>query len=148
MRVFGDSDRIFEFSRYRIAYAVLSAAAFLLTEFGRLVYRPYKYRAGFDDFGIADTVGNSLGVITQIFLLLAFMHSSRRQGLHVIAFVTCGYIVYEFLQPILPRGTFDMKDILAAIIGAVAAVGLLWLTHRLAGDSIVIDSAGDPPPSE
>lgn len=140
MGAFWDKATILRFSRLRVVYVVAFLCAFALTELGRYVYRPHAYRSGLNDFGIADTMGNSLGVVTQIFLLLAVMHSNWRQGLRVILFVTCGYIAYEFAQLVLPKGTFDMKDVVATLVGGVIAVGVLWLARRFAGDRVVAGS--------
>ncbi len=137
MGAFWDRSTIFKFSSLRVVCLVTFLAAFALTELGRSTYRPFAYRIGLSDFGIADTMGNSLGVIAQIFCLLTLMHSNWRQGLRVIAFAVCGYIVYECLQPILPRGTFDLKDVVATVVGGVVATGILWLACRLAGNRIV-----------
>jgi hypothetical protein len=92
-----------------------------------------------EDFGLADTMGNSLGVVTQIFFMLAVLHSNWRQGLRVIGFVVCGYIVYEFLQPVLPKGTFDANDVTATVVGGAIAVGILRLARQFAGDRVVRD---------
>ena len=140
MGAFWDKATILRFSRLRVVYVVAFLCAFALTELGRYVYRPQAYRSGLSDFGIADTMGNSLGVVTQIFLLLAVMHSNWRQGLRVIAFATCGYIAYEFAQLVLPKGTFDMKDVIATLVGGAIAVGILWLARRFAGDRVVAGS--------
>lgn len=144
MGLFGDVDAILRFSRLRAACVVIFVCALVLTEIGRFAYRPWAHRMGVDDFGLADTMGNSLGVITQIFFTLAMLHSNWRQGLRVIAFVVFGYIVYEFLQPVLPRGTFDAKDIVATIVGGTVAVAALWLAKRLVGDRVLgEDKRGD-----
>ena len=143
MGAFWDKATILKFSRLRVVCAVGCVCAFALTELGRYVYRPYVYRTGLSDFGIADTVGNSLGVVTQIFLMLAVMHSNWRQGLRVIAFVVCGYVAYECLQAILPKRTFDVKDVMATVVGGVIAVGVLWSAKRIAGDRITTGMAGD-----
>ena len=141
MGLFWDKATILRFSRLRVVYVVVFVCAFVLTEVGRFVYRPYAYSAGLDDFGFADTMGNSLGVITQIFCLLAVMHSNWRQGLKVIAFAVCGYIAYEFLQLILPKGTFDLKDVIATAVGGAIALVILWLATRLAGNRVVGDAS-------
>ena len=141
MGAFWDKATILKMSRLRVVYAVVFLSAFVLTELGRFVYRPYVYRSGLDDFGIADTMGNSLGVVTQIFCLLAVMHSNWRQGIRVIAFATCGYIAYEFMQLVLPRGTFDMKDVIATLAGGVVSLGILSLARLCAGDRIVAGSS-------
>ncbi len=97
-------------------------AAFLLTEFGRYIYRPFIYSNGIDDFGIADTMGNSLGTVTQIFFMMAILHSNRKQGFRVIGFITVGYMLYEVAQLYLPKGTFDWKDMLATAAAGVIAL--------------------------
>jgi len=51
----------------------------------------------------------------------------------LIAFFTVGYIVYEILQPYLPKGTFDWKDIYGTLIGAVFSLLLFLLIHALMG---------------
>lgn len=137
MGAFWDKETILRFSRLRVVYVVAFLCALALTELGRYVYRPHVYRSGVSDFGIADTMGNSLGVVTQIFLMLAVMHSNWRQGLRVILFVTCGYIAYEFAQLVLPKGTFDMKDVIATLVGGIIAAGVLWLARHIAGDRVV-----------
>ena len=136
MGAFWDKATILKFSRLRVVCAVVFVGAFALTELGRYVYRPHVYSAGLSDFGIADTMGNSLGVVTQIFLMLAVMHSNWRQGLRVIVFVVCGYVAYECLQTVLPKGTFDVKDVIATVVGGVIAVGILWSAKRIAGDRV------------
>jgi len=132
--LFTDGESILRVSRLRVAYFVLFVLAFLTTEFGRFVYRPIVYRAGANDLGVADTIGNLTGVVTQIFFMVAVLHSNRRQAHRVVLFVVCGYIAYEFLQPHLPKGTFDAKDVLATVIGGLVSVALLALVHRLVGD--------------
>jgi hypothetical protein len=143
MGAFWDKATILKFSRLRVAHVIVFVCAFALTELGRYVYRPYAYRSGLSDFGIADTMGNSLGVITQIFCMLAVMHSNWRQGLRVIVFVVCGYTAYECAQVVLPKGTFDPQDIIATVVGGVLAVGILWLAKRLVGDRIVAGTTGE-----
>ena len=143
MGLFWDKATILRLSRLRVAYVVVFVCAFILTELGRFVYRPYAYRVGLDDFGLADTMGNSLGVVTQIFCLLAVMHSNWRQGLKVIAFAVCGYIAYECLQTILPKGTFDVKDVIATAVGGAIALVILWLAKHFAGDRVVSDASPD-----
>jgi hypothetical protein len=129
MSVFFDKERIKRFTLLRAVYAFGFVFFFLSTEIGRKVYRPWVYSNGIDDFGIADTIGNSLGTLTQIFLLLAIYHSNRAQSYIIVAFITVGYILYEIAQPWLPRGTFDLGDIYATIGAGVAALILTSAIH-------------------
>lgn len=140
MGLFGDTDTVFRFSRLRVVYVGVFVCSLALTELGRFIYRPFVDRVGVSDFGIADTMGNSLGTVTQIFFILVIVHANWRQGLRVIVFVVCGYILYEFLQPMLPRGTFDTKDLVATLVGGVVAAGILWLAKELAGDRVISDT--------
>ena len=95
-----------------------------------MVYRPYIYGNGINDFGIADSIGNSGGIIVQIFFGLLIFNSPRAEGLRLIVFLTLGYILYEFVQPYLPRGVFDWKDVYATLIGGVAGTVIFLLLHR------------------
>jgi hypothetical protein len=115
-----------------VAYLVAFVTLFALTELGRRVYRPYVYRNGIDDFGIADTMGNSLGTLTQIALGLCLVNATRIQGVRIVVFITLGYIVYEVLQPVLPRGTFDWHDVAATLAAGAVATLLLVLIHAFA----------------
>ncbi len=102
---------------------------FAATEAGRKIYRPYVYRNHLDDWGIADTIGNSLGTLTQIFLYLGLVNATRIESYRIIAFVTGGYIVYEVLQTILPRGTFDLKDVIATLAAGTFAAICVTIAH-------------------
>ncbi len=115
----------------RLLYAVAAVVAFLLTEAGRSVYRPYVYGNGINDFGIADSMGNLGGIVVQIFFSLALLNSQKKKAFNVIGFLVAGYILYEIVQPYLPKGVFDWKDIYGTIIGGFVAVMLLLLLRLI-----------------
>ena len=95
--------------------------SFIVTETGRHAYRPIIYRNEIHDFGLADSIGNAGGIMAQVFLGLVLMNSNLKQGFRVIGFLVLGYIFYEIIQPILPKGTFDWKDVYGTILGGVLA---------------------------
>ena len=137
MDFFWNNERLFKLSRARGAYAVTFVAFLLITEVGRRVYRPYMYRTGIDDFGGADTFGETLVMLTQIFLILiqiflylSLANATRRQGFRIIGVVSLGYIAYEVLKPIVPKGEIDWKDVMAIGIAGVIA-SLLLITIQL-----------------
>ena len=105
----------------RVIYVVALVLSFVVTEIGRHVYRPIIYQNGINDFGLADSIGNLGGIIAQVFLGLALMNPNLKQGIRVIGFLIIGYIFYEIVQPILPKGTFDWKDVFGTILGGVLA---------------------------
>jgi len=115
--------------RARLAFLLMAAAAFVLTEFGRKVYRPFVRRSGIEDFGLADSIGNLGGILVQIFLMMAAVNATRRQSYRLAVLLALGFVVYEFLQPYLPRGVFDWKDVAATGMGlciAVIAIAIVW----------------------
>ena len=127
-----DKETLFSFSWLRVVYFNIFVVAFLITEIGRNVYRPYIYENGIADYGIADSIGNLMGVVTQIFFSLALLHCSREKGLRVIAFIMGGYVVYELMQPYLPRGVFDRNDLVGTIVGGIAAAVIFLALHAVA----------------
>ena len=122
----------------RIVYFVVFLLSFLFTEFGRYVYRPFIYNNHINDFGIADSIGNWGGIVVQIFFGLAIINSSFKQGFSVIAVATGGYILYEFAQPYLPKGTFDWLDVYGTLAGGIIALALFFLIHKLTKQNKII----------
>lgn len=125
--------RYFEPSRARLVFLLLAAGAFVVTELGRFVYRPYVRIHGVNDLGLADCIGNLGGVVVQIFLGLAVLNPTRRQSYRLATFFAVGYVIYEFLQPYLPKGVFDWKDVYGTVIGFTISVLLLAVTWRVVG---------------
>ena len=121
----------------RIIYFVMAVIFFFLTEIGRKIYRPFIYSNNIDDYGIADSIGNSGGIIVQIFFMLAVLNSQGKKIFRVIGFIVIGYILYEILQPYLPRGVFDWKDIYGTIIGGIISI-LIWLVVGVLAKNKVI----------
>jgi hypothetical protein len=115
----------------RIVYFVIAVLFFFITEMGRNIYRPYIYANHINDYGIADSIGNLGGIIVQIFFMLAILNSPKNKALRVIGFIVIGYIIYEILQPFLPRGVFDFKDIYGTLIGGVIALFVLLIIQKL-----------------
>jgi len=123
---FTDNESIRSIDRFRIVYVLIAVSFFFITEIGRKLYRPYIYSNDIDDFGLADSIGNLGGIIVQIFLTLAVLNSPKRKALRVIGFISIGYVIYEVLQPYLPRGVFDWKDIYGTAAGGIISI-LIWL---------------------
>jgi hypothetical protein len=123
--------RIREFPNIRGAFLIVSVLAFAVTELGRHLVRPYVRSSGFDDFGLTESNGNLGGIIVQIFFSFAIINPSKRQSYRLAAFFSIGYIVYEFAQPFLPKGTFDWNDVWGTVLGYCVAMPVLWLLWRI-----------------
>ncbi len=105
--------------------------SFFLTEIGRKIYRPFIYENDINDFGLADSVGNSGGIIVQIFFGLTILNSSYKKGFRLIGLFVIGYILYEVVQPYLPRGVFDLKDVYGTLLGGFVGLLIYLLIHAL-----------------
>ena len=128
---FTDRESFRTIDLYRVLYATTAVAAFFLTEAGRGIYRPYVYRNDINDFGIADSMGNLGGIVVQIFFSLAILNSQKKKAFNVIGFLVAGFILYEIVQPYLPKGVFDWKDIYGTVIGGIVSVLFLLLLRRI-----------------
>ena len=124
---------------FRLLYAAIAGGAFLLTEVGRNVYRPYVYENGISDFGIADSMGNLGGIVVQVFFSLAILNSQGKKAFNVIGFLVAGYVLYEVAQVFLPKGVFDWKDIYGTLIGGfIAAVFLLLMRLAVNANRVLV----------
>ena len=124
-------ERILKPNRIRIGFLCIAALAFLATEFGRSVYRPYVQRNDIIDVGLADSIGNLGGIVVQIFFTVAALNSTKKQSFRIAPLLAAGYVVYEFLQPVLPNGVFDWKDVYGTLIGLCFLLAVLWITWRI-----------------
>ncbi len=111
--------------RLRGMNLLLGLGALVLTEVGRHVYRPFIYRRGIDDFHIADTLGNSLGTVATIFVLLAVFGRDRKADDRIILSATVGAVLFELGSPLLGK-PIDPWDVAATVI----AGGLSWFLAR------------------
>ncbi len=116
---FLDGETIRTIDTFRIIYFAMFIFSFFLTEIGRYIYRPFIYEHNINDFGVADSMGNLGGIIVQIFFGLTIFNPTKIKSLRLIVFFILGYIFYEIVQPILPKGVFDWKDIYGTIIGVI-----------------------------
>ena len=128
--LFTSTEKLRTIDTRRVIYVVALILAFVVTEIGRHVYRPIIYQNDINDFGLADSIGNMGGIIAQVFLGLTLMNPNLKQGFRVIGFLIIGYIFYEIVQPILPKGTFDWKDVFGTILGGVLAGIVFFMIQK------------------
>jgi hypothetical protein len=127
--IFLDKGKIKVIDTFRIYYFIIFVLSFLFTEIGRNVNRPFIYENKIDDYGLADSIGNWGGIIVQIFFGLAIFNPNKKKGIRLILFFTIGYIIYEILQPIMPRGVFDWKDVYGTFIGGFISLLAFLILH-------------------
>ena len=128
---FTNTNAIKTIDTFRVIYFVIAFIWFLITEAGRNIYRPFIYTNNINDYGIADSIGNSGGIIVQIFFTLAIINSPRKKATNIFILLVGGYILYEIVQPYLPRGVFDWKDIYGTLIGGLIAFIIFLILHKV-----------------
>jgi hypothetical protein len=131
MGIFWSKERFLKPGPIRGVYFCTFALFFVLTEWGRKVYRPYVYANGVRDWGLADVIGNLLGTLTVVFFHMSVAHATRAQGMRIAGLVTVGLMAYEIVQGVLPRSVFDWKDLAVTPLAGLIAVGMLVIIHRL-----------------
>jgi hypothetical protein len=104
-------------SKNNIVYLFLCLVYnYLITSY----YRPYIYSHKIDDFGLAD-IGNNISFIPGVYLLMRvfnqkYIYSKKGDILFHFIVLSCLEILSGFIPHI---GTFDIKDILGLLIGAI-----------------------------
>jgi len=108
----------------------IGISAWFLTEMGRSFYRPYIYTNDIDDWVIADTIGNSLGTVTAIFIILTMSGRGKRSDWLLVGLVLSGLIGYELLN-LTGHHAFDLNDVLATLVfGALSAIAYAFILLR------------------
>ncbi len=98
---------------YYVVLIISTLTCVILSE----VYRPWAYSVGLSDFGIATSGVSFFGAISAVFL--TFILEQNRSCFYTLSLACIGCVAYEFLQPLLHTGTFDIKDIVGIFLGIV-----------------------------
>lgn len=103
-------------SKDRVIFLSTGFSALLFLEIiARRIYRPFIYSQNIFDFHIADTLGNSLGTIAGIFIVITFLGRDKSHYLFLINTITISFIFYEIISPLFGK-PIDPWDVLATII--------------------------------
>jgi hypothetical protein len=116
-------------TKERIINLIVGLTAVLIYEFvARPFYRPYIYTNNINDFHVADTIGNTLGTIATIFVLIGFIGKGRSQHIFLIKTITISVALYELAHPLLGM-PIDPWDILATILTGGICLILYKVIH-------------------
>ena len=125
----GEDIKHWRLTRERIINLSIGLIVILLYEFvARPIYRPYVYRNNINDLHLADTIGNSLGTMAAVFVLIGLIGQGRRQHFFMIKTITISVIIYEIAHPLLGK-TIDPWDILATILTGALCYFLYHMIH-------------------
>lgn len=119
-------------TKERVVNLSIGLSAVLIYEFlARPIYRPYIYKNHINDFHLADTLGNSLGTMATVFVLIGFLGHGRKQNIFLINTITISVALYELAHPLLGKA-IDPWDILATgITGGLCLLLYQWINTTL-----------------
>ena len=103
------------YTKLKKATLTIGASAFFLTEMARSFYRPYIYANDINDWVVADAIGNSLGTVTAVFMILTMSGRGTSWDWRLVALVIAGLIGYEILN-FIGNHPFDVNDVIATIV--------------------------------
>ena len=114
--------------RQRMLNLAVGLGALGLTELARAYYRPFIRARGIFDFHVADTIGNSLGTITTVFVLLAVFGQGEARDRQFLYIGPASVFVYELAHPLLGR-PIDPWDLLATVLAGGLAAAMYHVLH-------------------
>ncbi|WP_436491343.1 VanZ family protein [Chitinophaga sp. ARDCPP14] len=99
-------------------YIILLSIALLFTLYEELKLRPYLFKHHISTFYIADSLPNFLAVVVFFlgYMVIRFPVDDRKV-VSLIFSLVAGLTLYEVCQLWMPGRTFDVKDVIASVIG-------------------------------
>jgi hypothetical protein len=126
------NDNLTSLNRRTLFIAII---AFSITELGRSFYRPYIYENKIEDYLIADTIGNSFGTVTAIFMILTLSGKGTNKDWILVLIIIAGLLVYELLN-LTGKTAIDINDMIATVIfGTISALIYLFLLRKYGDQS-------------
>ncbi len=119
-----------DFTRLKKTTLAIGLSAYFVTEMARSFYRPYIYANDIGDWFIADTIGNSLGTITAVFMILTMAGRGTGWDWRLVWMVLVGLLGYEGIN-LLSGHPLDLNDVLATVLfGALSIMMYSQILRR------------------
>ena len=112
---------------------LIGIVAYSITEFGRSFYRPYIYANKINDYFIADTIGNSFGTVTAIFMVLTLTGKGTNKDWSIVIIIIAGLLLYELLN-LTGKTSVDINDMIATVVFGIISVLLYSFLLRQYGE--------------
>lgn len=119
---------------------VIAITAYSITELGRSFYRPYIYENKINDYFIADTIGNSFGTITAIFMILTLSGKGTNKDWYIVIMLIAGLLFYELLN-LTGKTAIDINDMIATVVfGALSSIVFFFLLKKYGSNNNKLDN--------
>lgn len=116
----------------RIPFIILLLGVLLFGYFWEVSIRPHLLKNNISSFYLLESFPNFLSiVILSLAAMALFAPKGNLDILKLTSSLTCGVILYEIYQMMMPERVFDYKDIIASILGFVFSYLILYLINRL-----------------
>ena len=135
-----------DYAKLKQCTLAFGITAYFLTEMARSFYRPYVYAHGIDDWVIADTIGNSPGTVTAVFMILTLAGFGDSRDWRLVGLVLTGLIAHEMLNPFSSRAP-GLNDIYATVVFGALSIGIYALIlgrHGSRGNVAQAATPGSP----
>ncbi len=115
--------------KYCLVISVISAFIFIE------LYRAYIQLHNINDYYLSDVAANLFGFFPLNFLFWYISGKTKlSQVLLIPIAIAFGFILYEFLQILIPRLTFDYYDIFATIISMLLCLPINFIILKFVGN--------------
>jgi VanZ family protein len=115
-----------------LPFIILFLGVLLFTYFWEVGIRPHLLKNSISSFYLLESFPNFLSIVILSFGAMAlFAPKEDIAILKLTLSLTCGVILYEIYQMMMPERVFDYKDIIASILGFVFSYLILYLINRI-----------------
>jgi glycopeptide antibiotics resistance protein len=116
----------------RSIYIIILSIVLLFTLYEELKLRPYLLRHHITSFYIADSLPNFLAVVILFlgYMVIKFPVDDQKIISLIFAFAM-GLTLYEVCQLWMPGRTFDVKDVIASVIGGIFSYLIFRIVNKV-----------------
>ncbi len=113
----------------RLIYSTILGLIVLFTAYEELSLRRYLFKVHKAIY-IADSLPNFLAAMLSIFVYMILKNPvNKGEILKSVTFIVLGLVLYEFAQIWIPHMVFDIKDIIASVLGGVISYSIIYLLN-------------------